>query len=111
MDNLACRRLTIEARVIIIIDNISQVIWMTKSNGSCIAQKYIEHCFCYNGMEVDWRVYVMIRQATPGKPELFIHNRVFFRIASQIYKFSSTVNFVEKQRVFIFGSTKKPGKK
>ena len=84
----------------VITDNLAQIIRLLESGGSRVAQKYIERPLCYDDMKVDCRVYVMMRQATPGKPELYIHNRVFFRIAGQTHFFESPIDFIDKKKVF-----------
>lgn len=50
---------------------------------SRVVQRYIERPICYDDRKIDCRCIVMMTDAQPGRPTLFVHKRVYFRIANK----------------------------
>jgi hypothetical protein len=64
--------------------SLAQMLKLIDGGGvSRVAQRYIMEPICYDGRKVDCRCIVLLTDATPGHPTLYIHKRVYFRIANK----------------------------
>jgi hypothetical protein len=74
-----------------------------------------ENPLCYEGKKIDCRCIVMMTSADPpGRPTLYMHNRVFFRIASKKHSISTPSDLVDNQSVltamYLLGESDELGK-
>jgi hypothetical protein len=68
-------------------------------SGSRVVQRYIENPVCVDGRKVDCRCIVMMTSASPGKPDLFMHNRVYFRIANKEHSIATASSLIDAESV------------
>jgi Tubulin-tyrosine ligase family len=66
---------------------------------SRVAQRYIESPVCYQGRKVDCRCVVLMTDASPGRPTLYAHNRVFLRIANKRHDVSKPESLMDSETV------------
>jgi hypothetical protein len=66
---------------------------------SRVAQRYIENPVCYRRRKVDCRCVVIMTDASPGYPTLYMHNRVFLRIAHKPHEISNPSSLMDPETV------------
>lgn len=65
---------------------------------SWVVQRYIERPVCYQGRKVDCRCIVMLCDAT-WKPQIYMHKRVYFRIANKMHSIDEEFELLDHERV------------
>jgi hypothetical protein len=67
---------------------------------SWVVQRYIQRPICYQGRKVDCRCIVMLGDVQVDKlPTLYMHKRVYFRIASKVHKVDTPVDLLDHESV------------
>ena len=79
----------------VVTQSLPQVLRLIDAGGpSRVAQRYIQHPVCYQGRKVDCRCIVMM---TPHS--LYMHKRVYFRIAAKEHSIQRALDLVDHERV------------
>ena len=66
---------------------------------SYVVQRYIERPLCYEGRKLDCRCIVLLTSAAPESPQLYVHNRLFFRIARKPHRIVQPSDLVDPEKV------------
>jgi hypothetical protein len=78
----------------------AQILRLVDAGGeSRVVQRYISNPVCVDGRKVDCRCVVMMTSGEPGNPTLFMHNRVFFRIANKAHSITKPSNLMDVESV------------
>jgi hypothetical protein len=78
----------------------AQILRLVEAGGeSRVVQRYISNPVCVDGRKVDCRCIVMMTSGEPGNPTLFMHNRVFFRIANKAHSITKPSNLMDVESV------------
>jgi hypothetical protein len=78
----------------------AQVLRLVDAGGeSRVVQRYLENSVTYDGRKIDCRCIVLLTEATPGQPCLYIHNRVYFRIAHKSHSISTPRDRMDPESV------------
>jgi hypothetical protein len=78
----------------------SQILRLVDAGGeSRVVQRYISNPVCVDGRKVDCRCVVMMTSGAPGNPALFMHNRVYFRIANKAHSIATPSNLMDVESV------------
>ena len=79
----------------VVTQSLPQVLRLIDAGGpSRVAQRYIQNPVCYHGRKVDCRCIVMM---TPSS--LYMHKRVYFRIAAKEHSIHRVLDLVDHERV------------
>lgn len=65
---------------------------------SWVVQRYIKQPVCYQGRKLDCRCIVMLRDAE-YKPQIYMHKRVYFRIANKVHSIDSVFDLLDQESV------------
>jgi hypothetical protein len=78
--------------------SLAQILKLIDGGGvSRVAQRYITDPICYDGRKVDCRCIVLLTDATPGHPSLYVHKRVYFRIANKRHAIETPADTMDNE--------------